>query len=84
MINIIGGEDMKSSQKKVNQEQVNSDYQWLMMQSLSKYNGQWIAVSEKNIVARDDSLKNVQAKVNSLKLKNIPFYLRVPAGSVTV
>jgi len=74
---------MKSPKKKVDQKQVNSDYQWLMMQSLSKYKGQWIAISEQNIVARDESLKNVQAKVNSLNLKNIPFYLRVPTGSVT-
>ena len=74
---------MKSSIKKVDQNQVNSDYQWLMMQSLSKYVGQWIAVSEKKIVARNESLKKVQDKVNSLNLKNIPLYLRVPEGSVT-
>jgi len=74
---------MKSTIKKVNQNQVNSDFQWLTMQSLAKYKGQWIAVSEKKIVARNESLKNVKNKVDSLNLKNIPFYLRVPEGSVT-
>ena len=74
---------MKSSIKRVDQNQVNSDYQWLMMQSLSKYKGQWIAVLEKKIVARNESLKEVQNRINSLNLEKIPLYLRVPEGSVT-
>lgn len=74
---------MKAITKKVDQNQINSDYQWLMMQSLSKYTGQWIAVSGRKIIARNESLKKVQNKITSLNIKNIPFYLRVPEGSVT-
>ena len=75
---------MKSSTKKVDQKQITTDYQWLMMQSLSQYTGQWIAVLKKKIIARDESLKKVQETVNSLNLQNVPLYLRIPAGSVTV
>jgi len=74
---------MKAQKKKVNQNQINSDYQWLMMQSLSDYKGQWIAVSNKSIVARDISLKKVLGIVTSLNIQDIPLYLRVPEGSVT-
>ena len=74
---------MKSKKKNPDQDQLNSDYQWLLMQSLSQYKGQWIAVSDKKIVARDNSLKQVIKIVSSLSLHNIPLYLRVPEGSIT-
>ena len=69
--------------KSSNQIQLCSDYEWLLMQSLSQYEGQWIAVSEKKIVARDIVLKKVLEKVASRSLSKMPLYLRVPEGSVT-
>jgi len=74
---------MVKQKMKVDQKQIDSDYEWLILQSLSKYKGQWIAVSDKNIIARDVSLKKVLEIVTSLKIQNIPFYLRVPEGSIT-
>ena len=74
---------MKTLKKNLNQDQLNSDYEWLLMQSLSQYKGQWIAVSEKKIIARDVSLKQVIKAVSSESLQNIPLYLRVPKGSIT-
>ena len=74
---------MKSIEKKVNQKQIDSDYRWIMMQSLSAYKGQWIAVLENKIIARNESLKEVQNKIATLDLKNVPLYLRVPEGSIT-
>jgi Family of unknown function (DUF5678) len=68
---------------RVDKKKIESDYEWLIMQSLSQYKGQWIAVSDKNIIARDSSLKKVLKIVNSLKIQDTPFYLRVPEGSVT-
>lgn len=74
---------MKMQKMRVDQKQIDSDYKWLMMQSLSEYKGQWIAVSKNKIIARNESLKKVQDKITSLDIKNIPFYLRVPEGSIT-
>lgn len=74
---------MNVPKKTVNQNQINSDYEWLLMQGLSQYKGQWIAVSEKKIVARDTYLKQVIKSISKLDLQNIPLYLRVPEGSVT-
>jgi hypothetical protein len=74
---------MKMQKKNLDQNQLSSDYEWLLMQSLSQYGGQWIAVSEKEIVARDTSLKEVIKTASSLSLRNIPLYLRVPEGSIT-
>lgn len=74
---------MNSPKKSIDEKQLNSDYQWLVMQGLSKYSGQWIAVHDKEIIARDNSLKVVLKKVTKLQLKTIPLYLRVPEGSVT-
>lgn len=74
---------MKSKKRVVDQEQIHSDYRWLLMQSLSQYKGQWIAVLNKKIVARDISLKQVMKTVSSLSLRNVPLYLCVPEGSIT-
>lgn len=74
---------MESKKKNLDQDQLNSDYQWLLMQSLSQYRGQWIAVSDKKIVARDASLKRVIKTVSSIPLQKLPLYLRVPEGSIT-
>ena len=68
---------------KTKQEQLNSDYEWLLMQNLSEYSGKWIAVLERKIVARDKSLKKTIEKVKSLRLKTTPLFLRVPEGSIT-
>jgi len=68
---------------KTKQEQINSDYEWLLMQNLSEYSGEWIAVSERKIIARDRSLKKTIEKVNSLKLKTVPLFIKVPEGSIT-
>jgi hypothetical protein len=75
--------EMNLPKKSIDEKQLNSDYQWLIMQGLSKYSGQWIAVHDKEIIARDNSLKAVLKKVTKLQLKTIPLYLRVPEGSVT-
>ena len=53
------------------------------MQNLSEYSGEWIAVSERRIIARDRSLKKTIEKVNSLKLKTVPLFIKVPGGSIT-
>ena len=74
---------MTPPKKSIDENQLNSDYQWLVMQGLSKYSGQWVAVLDKEIIARDTSLKAVLNKVTELKLKMIPLYLQVPEGSVT-
>ena len=71
------------NKKNLDQGQLSSDYEWLLMQSLSQYKGQWIAVSEKKIIARDTSLKEVIKTISSIPLRNIPLYLRVPEGSIT-
>ena len=68
---------------KTKQEQINSDYEWLLMQNLSEYSGEWIAVSERKMIARDRSLKKTIEKVNSLKLKTVPLFIKVPEGSIT-
>ena len=68
---------------KTKREQINSDYEWLLMQNLSEYSGEWIAVSERKIIARDRSLKKTIEKVNSLKLKTVPLFIKVPEGSIT-
>jgi len=68
---------------KTKQEQINSDYEWLLMQNLSEYSGEWIAVLERKIVARDKSLKKTIEKVKSLRLKTTPLFLKVPEGSIT-
>ncbi|HEX17691.1 MAG TPA: hypothetical protein ENG60_04710 [Thermoplasmatales archaeon] len=68
---------------KTKQEQINLDYEWLLMQNLSEYSGEWIAVSERKIIARDRSLKKTIEKVNSLKLKTVPLFIKVPEGSIT-
>ena len=74
---------MKSKKNNPDQDQLNSDYQWLLMQSLSQYKGQWIAVSDKKIIARGASLKQVIKMVSSISLRKLPLYLRVPEGSIT-
>jgi hypothetical protein len=74
---------MKSKKQTVNQDQLHADYQWLLMQSLSQYQGQWIAVSNQKIVARDVSLKQVMKIVSSIPLPNTPLYLCVPDGAIT-
>lgn len=71
------------NKKVLDQNQLSSDYEWLLMQNLSQYNGQWIAVSEAKIVARDNSLKQVMKTVSSTRSHNIPLYLHVPEGSIT-
>ena len=73
---------MKKIQE-LRQDQINSDYEWLLMQNLSKYSGEWIAILERKIVARDKSLKKTIEKAESLKLKTAPLFLKVPKGSIT-
>lgn len=70
--------------KNVNQNQLNSDYEWLLLQNISQFKGQWIAVQDHDIVTRNKSLKQVLKSVDDLHLKTIPLYLRVPEGSVTM
>lgn len=74
---------MKNLTKNVNQNKINSDYKWLLLQGISQYKGQWIAVLDRNIVARNKSLKNVLKTVADKNLNTVPLYLRVPEGSVT-
>jgi len=74
---------MNSPKKRIDENQLNSDYQWLIMQGLSKYSGQWVAVLDREVIARDSSLKVVLKKVTKLQLKTIPLYLQVPEGSIT-
>ncbi len=68
---------------KVRQEQINSDYEWLLMQNLLEYSGEWIAISERKIIARDKSLKKTMEKVKSLKLKTAPYSSKYLRGSIT-
>ena len=74
---------MKLPKNKANQNQLSSDYQWLLMQGISQYKGQWIAVLDRAVVARDNKLKAVLKTVSGLQLRTIPLYLRVPDGSIT-
>lgn len=67
-----------------NQKQINSDYKWLMTQNLSQFAGQWLAVSHKKIIARDDKLKKVMKVVSTMSIQEIPLYLRVPTGSMVI
>ena len=67
---------------KIDQKQINLDYEWLLMQNLSKYRGQWIAILNKEIITRDYSLKNVIKKVSSMRLKVSPLYIQVPEESI--
>lgn len=74
---------MKTMKKNIDQNQLSSDYQWLIMQGMSRYSGQWIAVLDREIIARNNSLKDVLKTVSGLRLSKIPLYLRVPEGSIT-
>ena len=74
---------MKTSKKVTDQKKLNSDYQWLSMQSLAQYSGQWIAVYDQEIIARNETLKTVLKEVSKLHLKTVPLYLRIPEGPVT-
>ncbi len=75
---------MKTSKDNVKQNQLNSDYEWLLLQNISQFKGQWIAVLNRNIVARNKSLKHVIKTVDTLHLNTIPLYLKVPEGTVTM
>lgn len=68
---------------KVDQTQFQTDYQWLAMQSLIEYKGQWIAVFGRKIIARNSSLKVVKERVEGLHLNQSPLYFRVPEGLIT-
>lgn len=74
---------MKKITKNANQNQINSDYKWLLLQGISQYKGQWIAVLDRSIIARNKSLKNVLKAVADKNLNTVPLYLKVPEGSVT-
>jgi len=67
---------------KVDQQQINADYEWLLMQNLSKYRGQWIAIWNKKIIARGHTLHNVIKKIDSLHLNTTPLYIQVPEESI--
>ncbi|MDP7266464.1 MAG: DUF5678 domain-containing protein [Candidatus Thermoplasmatota archaeon] len=67
---------------KVDENKVVNDSQWLAGQSLIEYKGQWIAVFNKSIVAKDVSLKSVMDAVRELALSYIPLYIRVPEGAI--
>lgn len=54
---------------------------WLANQNLTEFDGQWIAVVEQKIIARDNSLKVVLERVGKLQLPHVPFYLRVSLGA---
>jgi dihydroxyacetone kinase-like predicted kinase len=73
---------MKNSKKNVNQNQLNSDYEWLLLQGISQYKGQWIAVLDRTIIARNKLLKNVLKTVAGKNLNKVPLYLRVPKGTI--
>lgn len=73
---------MKGDTSKINPKVLTSDSQWLAGQSLTEYQGHWIAVFNASIIAEDELLKNVIEKVKSLSLPFIPFYKRVPEGAV--
>ena len=57
------------------------DSAWLANQNLTEYDGQWIAVVEQRIVARDNSLKIVMEQVGELQLPYEPLFLRVSLGA---
>lgn len=67
----------------MNQKQLESDYQWLAMQSLIDFKGQWIAILHQKIIARNSSLKIVKEKVQAQYTKVSPLYFRVPEGTIT-
>ena len=58
------------------------EYQWLAGQSLSDYQGQWIAVANESIIAKDDILNNVMKEVEGLSLPFLPLFIRVPEGAI--
>jgi len=77
------GQDMKAEVSETRkQNQINSDYDWLTMQNLSEYKGQWIAVLNREIIARGNSLKKVMEKASSRSLPHKPLYIQVPKESV--
>lgn len=68
---------------KMNQKELVADCQWLAMQSLIDFKGQWIAVLHQKIVARNNSLKIVKEKVNTSYPNESPLYFRVPEYTIT-
>lgn len=73
---------MKGGQKKINKKELARDSRWLAGQSLTEYQGQWIAVSDESIIAEDETLKNVMEEVEKLSLPFVPLYKRVPEGAI--
>ena len=61
---------------------ISADSQWLANESLKDFAGQWIAVFNEEIIARDESLEKVMKLVDSLKLNSLPLFVRVPEGAI--
>ena len=73
---------MADGTKKIDEKVLARDSQWLAGQSLTEYQGKWIAVSNESIIAGDEALKNVMEEVEKLSLPFVPLYKRVPEGAI--
>lgn len=52
--------------------------QFLESNDFSEYEGEWIAILDKKIVAHDKTLSGVYDKVASLQLVRTPLFHRIP------
>jgi len=72
----------RKSSHNIDMDKLNLDHEWLANQNLSQYDGQWIAVADERIVARNESLERVMHKVDELKLCRTPLYVRVSLDNI--
>ena len=52
--------------------------QFLESNNFAEYEGEWVAILDKKVVAHDISFKDVFEKANSLSLTRTPLFHRIP------
>ncbi len=66
-------------------EERNRNFEWLMSQNLSEYEGCWVSVVDREVVAKGKSLGRVVAKSRDEHPDKNPFVMRVTApGTLAV
>jgi len=60
----------------------NDNFEWLMSQNLSEYEGYWISVIDTEIVAKSKSLREVVAKSRKKYPDKRPFVVKITSPSI--
>ncbi len=65
-------------------DDINRDHEWMCTQDLAKFAGEWIAVFDKAIIAHDQDLRALMAKIKTISPTRKPLLVQIPDKPISV